>query len=178
MARITTPTSHQLTDGAHFSPDRRWRHRLWRRWSEHPPVVFVGLNPSTADAQHNDPTIRRMIGFARRDGFGGIEVVNLFDYCATDPAGLWTAPPAQRRSPGWRDHLKTACADASVAIVCWGSSKATNRARQQSLQHAETQTLQWLRKHPVNLQCFGKTARGHPRHPLYLSKNAPLVTWQ
>ena len=71
-----------------FSPCGRFRYRLGRRWGEGPTIAFVLLNPSTADDQRDDPTIRRCIGFARRLGFGGLEVVNLYAYVATDPAEL------------------------------------------------------------------------------------------
>ncbi|TMF61888.1 MAG: DUF1643 domain-containing protein, partial [Chloroflexi bacterium] len=78
MRRLGTPAAVR---GATFSADRRYRYRLWRRWDGARPVVaFVMLNPSTADARRDDPTIRRCIGFAKSWGFGGVEVVNLFAY--------------------------------------------------------------------------------------------------
>src|SRR5207237_5457574 len=71
--------------GASFSRDRRYRYRLWRRWDAARPVVaFVMVNPSTADAGRDDPTIRRCIGFARSWGYGRLEVVDLFAYRGTD----------------------------------------------------------------------------------------------
>lgn len=79
--------------GAILSPSETFRYVLWRRWSSRPLLVFIMLNPSTADALRNDPTIRKCIGFARRFGFGGIVVVNLFAYRATDPNDL--------RKAGW-----------------------------------------------------------------------------
>ena len=66
--------------GANFSRCRRYRYTLWRRWDpERPLVMIIGLNPSTADACQDDPTIRRCIGFARVWGYGGLVVTNLFD---------------------------------------------------------------------------------------------------
>jgi hypothetical protein len=71
-----------------FSRDRRFRYRLGRRWGQGAAVCFVLLNPSTADEVVDDPTIRRCIAFARSLGYGGLEVVNLYAYVATDPAEL------------------------------------------------------------------------------------------
>ncbi len=66
-----------------------YRYSLSRTWNESlQRIVFIGLNPSTADAQHDDPTVRRCIGFARRWGYGGLTLVNLFAYRTTEPAEL------------------------------------------------------------------------------------------
>ena len=64
--------------GATLSPCGRYRYRLTRRWGDGGAVAFVMLNPSTADAEKDDPTIRRCIGFAREWRFGRLIVVNLF----------------------------------------------------------------------------------------------------
>src|SRR5881396_744410 len=106
--------------GATFSRDRRYRYRLWRRWDRSRAVVaFVMLNPSTADAMHDDPTIRRCIGFARNWGFGGVDVVNLFALRATDPRALRRAHdpvgPANDR------HIASAGSRASLVILAWGA---------------------------------------------------------
>src|SRR5262245_38555366 len=72
-----------------FSPCRKYRYSLTRIWdAERPNVMFVGLNPSTADDQVDDPTVRRCIGFARKWRFGGMIIVNLFAYRSTDPNRL------------------------------------------------------------------------------------------
>ena len=75
--------------GAELSNCGRYRHALWRIWDENKQhLVFCMLNPSTADAEEDDPTIRKCVGFATRAGYGGIVVVNLFDWRATDPKEL------------------------------------------------------------------------------------------
>src|SRR5207247_8521841 len=71
--------------GVVFDVSGRYRYSLWRAWSAyHPRIAFVLLNPSTADEQRNDPTIRRCMGFARAWNVGSMVVVNLFAYRATD----------------------------------------------------------------------------------------------
>src|SRR5207245_10014631 len=104
--------------GASFSRDRRYRYRLWRRWDAARPVVaFVMLNPSTADAARDDPTIRRWSGFARAWGYGRLEVVNLFAYRATDPRWVRHVPgpvgPADLR------HLAAGRPRARVVTPLW-----------------------------------------------------------
>ena len=79
-------------NAAAFSPDRRYRYTLRRQWDDALPYcLFVMLNPSTADATQDDPTIRRCIGFTKAWGFGGLLVGNLFALRSTDPAALYHA---------------------------------------------------------------------------------------
>src|SRR5579859_5937119 len=86
------PFLESMRAGATFSACRTYRYRLWRSWEPRGSrCVFVGLNPSTADESTDDATIRKCVGFAKRWGFGAIEVVNLFAYAgvrSTDPRSL------------------------------------------------------------------------------------------
>uniref|UniRef100_UPI00260AFB77 DUF1643 domain-containing protein n=1 Tax=uncultured Halomonas sp. TaxID=173971 RepID=UPI00260AFB77 len=80
--------------GAWFSLEVEpvYRYALWRVWSNHSPLLIVSmLNPSTADHRKDDPTIRRVIGFAKRDGFGGIIVLNAYAFRATNPRNMLAA---------------------------------------------------------------------------------------
>ena len=155
-----------MRGGATFSADRRYRYRLWREWDRSRAVVaFVMLNPSTADASRDDPTIRRCIGFARAWGFGGVEVANLFALRATDPRDLRGVPdpvgPRNARS------LKAALAHASLVVVAWGADPFARHVR---LPRA-------LSSHR-RLRCLGRTGAGAPRHPLYLRAGARLVPFR
>src|SRR5438128_11131670 len=106
--------------GATFSRDRRYRYRLWRRWDRSRAVVaFVMLSPSTADAMHDDPTIRRCVGFARAWGCGGVDVVNLFALRATDPRALRKA--ADPIGPANERHLRRAVRAAGLVVLAWGA---------------------------------------------------------
>ena len=78
-----------MKSGAIFSSCRKYRYALWRNWDETKPcVMIIGLNPSTADENENDPTITRCINFAKSWGYGGVCVTNLFAYCATVPSDM------------------------------------------------------------------------------------------
>ena len=80
---------YNLKTDAEFSACRKYRYALWRTWDESKPYpMIIGLNPSTADENENDPTITRCINFAKSWGYGGVCVINLFVYCATVPSDM------------------------------------------------------------------------------------------
>ena len=157
-----------MIKGAIISKCKRYRYRLTRHWdADRRALPFVMLNPSTADADIDDPTIRRCIGFAKREGAGGIVVVNLFAFRATSPVDMFAEP--ERVGPHNEEHL-TEVGATSVAvkmpIVCaWGA-------------HGKA-TAQWavdlFRRQGANLVCLGKTQNGNPRHPLYVVGTQALV---
>src|SRR5258708_39445492 len=105
---------------ADLSPDRLYRYTLRRTWdSTLPQILFIGLNPSTADAQRDDPTLRRCIGFARRWGYGQLVVGNLFAFRATRPTELRScADPIGTDNDSW---LQTLAASAGCVVVAWGT---------------------------------------------------------
>ena len=81
--------SQEQKAGAEFSKDRKYRYRLWREWNKtKPAVLFVMLNPSTADELVLDSTVSRCLSFAKEWGYGRLEVANLFALRATDPKEL------------------------------------------------------------------------------------------
>lgn len=151
----------EIDKGATFSPCRYYRYLLWRTWGDEPPSMFIGLNPSTADETKDDPTIRRCINFATAWGCGGIVMTNIFAFRATLPAVMKGAfdpiGPDNLRS------LQEAAARCSPRVACWGvhGEYLGQGNRVQELID--------------DLQCFGLTKHGFPKHPLYLPKTATLV---
>lgn len=143
--------------GATFSDCRKYRYCLWRLWDDElPRIMFIGLNPSTADETQNDPTIRRVIGFARDWSYGGIYMCNLFAIVSTDPAILKTCADPVRDN----DDFLMRYADLSKDILFgWGNFKeATERAKLVS---------QFF----PNALCLGRNKNGSPPHPLYIPAN-------
>jgi hypothetical protein len=122
------------------------------------------LNPSTADATSDDPTIRRCLGFARDWEYGGIVVHNLFGLRATNPAELKTHPDPVGRD---NDRWLLGAAESRLATVCaWGAhGHLHNRAGI---------VLGLLRDRGVTPMCLGRTQAGQPRHPLYIPANTFL----
>lgn len=149
---------------AHISDCGLYRYRLWRHIDQsliEPPkgtCTFVMLNPSTADGETDDPTVRRCRAFARDWGYETLCIVNLYAYRATDPAELWKiSDPVGPLN----DHiLGLAFGSADLLIAAWGVNAKPDRV-------AEILSL----PHPPRL-CLGHTKDGHPRHPLYLNAGA------
>lgn len=149
-----------------FSADRTHRYRLDRTLGPGPAVLWVMLNPSTADTSRNDPTVRRVLGFSRVWGFGRVAICNLHSLRATDPRALDGV--VDYTSHLGDDYLRAARADAAQVVVGWGSLG-----------------IRWPRRvaHVCSLLgpdlwCLGRTARGtQPRHPLYVAGHVPLQRW-
>jgi len=142
--------------GANFSRCRRYRYTLWRRWDPaRPAVMIIGLNPSTADARQDDPTIRRCIGFARDWGYGGLVVTNLFAFRATYPADLKAAAdPVGPRNDAW---IRRMAGQVEIVVAAWGNDGAwLNRS------------TRICRMFCDRLHCLRLNAGGEPAHPLYL----------
>jgi hypothetical protein len=144
---------------------REYRYLLTRIWNPAvKPVVFVMLNPSTADALEDDPTIRRCTSFARRERAGGLVVVNLFGLRSTDPRALLNHPdPIGQHNDAF---VRQATDQADTVICAWGAAGVTGDRG-----HEVTRALTARR---AALQCLGRTSTGQPRHPLYLPKTAVL----
>jgi hypothetical protein len=147
---------------ANFSPCRLYRYALWREWGAEPGsvdcgyVLFVGLNPSTADETNDDPTIRRCIAFARAWGFSGICMANLFAFRATDPADmLAAADPVGVENDDWLERLAES---AGLVVAAWGVH-GTYMGRDARVKE-RIPDMHYLRL----------TKDGHPGHPLYLPK--------
>jgi hypothetical protein len=129
-------------------------------------VAFIMLNPSTADAAQDDRTIRRCRAFAKTWSCNGIVVANLYAYRATDPAALWQQPdPVGPLNDHWLAHT----AVFATEVVCaWGANARPDRVRQ---------VVKSLTAAGVHLRCLGTTKDGHPRHPLYVRGDQPLIDW-
>lgn len=149
-----------------LSDDGVYRYRLGRRWADGPTVAWIMLNPSTADAAIDDPTIRRCIGFSRAWGYGALEVVNLFAYRATKPTDM--AKATDPVGPDNDAHIAAACRESLEVIVAWGAHPAWHR-RWEALNTAGVLS-------PL-LSCLGTSQAGAPLHPLYLPKTSEREPW-
>lgn len=151
--------------GATLDSEREYRYRLWRTWdAEGPTVVFVMLNPSTADEDEDDPTLRRCINYAKDWGYGRLEVVNLFALRATKPDEL-----REHESPigGANDvHLRQVCESAEKVVAAWGANGSLLDRGREVAEMLDTE-----------LFALGTTNDGHPLHPLYQPKDAEPEPW-
>jgi len=180
-----------IASGAQISSDGLYRYCLWREWrgthdrknwrwlggrdgagaelGEPLSCVFIMLNPSTADGDKDDPTIRRCVGFAKSWKFERLEVVNLFSYRATKPSELFALFP--KGDPiGWQNEewIGRAVADAGLIVCAWGAHGGFI---------GQDETVRgWVEKQSnLPLYALGFTKDGHPRHPLYAPSNSTLV---
>lgn len=150
---------------AMFSEDRKYRYALWRIWgsSDKGMVMFIGLNPSTADESLNDATIRRCIGFAKDWGYGGMYMCNLFSYVSTDPKALITSGEPIEINNFWLEKIAE---NSAKVVFAWGAFKM----------HKD-RMLQVAEMFP-DAYCIGKSKEGFPKHPLYLAKNSELIKYR
>ncbi len=172
MTDLFGDTQTELETGAIISPCEQYRYHLWRIWDRSlPTLVFVMQNPSTADASSDDPTIRRCIGFAKRDGYGSISVRNVFALRATDERELLTHPDPF--GPDNETHLLAAreVSLMSRLVVAWG-----NRFGGKRLAYHYKQAGVILST--LTPYCLGTTASGEPKHPLFLPANAEMILWK
>ena len=159
-------TSETVRKAAKLSPCGTYRYNLERTWGTEPPLVCVLCNPSTADAEEDDPTIRVLSGMARRRGYGGILVVNVFALRSTDPAALrGHADPDGPEGDYWLSQaFDRACG--GPVLCAWGNIGAGKRA---------TSILGEIRNHGAHPVAIKLSKEGNPVHPLRQKTGEPLV---
>jgi len=157
---------------AKISECGRYRYSLSRMWEPSKGVVlFCMLNPSTADGMKDDPTIRKCIGFAQRWDFGGLWVVNLFAFRATDPQELKRAQKlgVDIIGPKNSDALTEAAQGADRVVLAWGAHAVSWKP------YAEKVTTLFREARPeFTPWCLGVSGEGLPRHPLMLAYSTPM----
>lgn len=168
MAETLCAAAPTLNKAATISACGRYRYELTRSWGAGPLIEFIMLNPSTADADVDDPTIRRCINFAKAWDYGSLVVRNLFAWRATNPAVL--ANVDDPVGPENRDFLGRS--DTDCTIAAWGAHPAA---------------VGWWNGYPYGWQrtaiqrprllCLGANANGSPKHPLYVPSSRVPVPW-
>lgn len=143
-------------------------------------VLFVMLNPSTADEHTDDPTIRRCLGFARRFGCSEMRVVNLYELRATSPRDLARVQEPDRFEDDEETadgiiHLEASTVD--LVIAAWGASLPHPEGLTRAL-HVRSLLRAATIGSGGSLRCLGMTSEFHPRHPLYLPADAPLLPYE
>lgn len=165
-------TAPEFQTGAVISDCGVFRYHLYRVWDVTlPRMAFVMVNPSTADETEDDATIRRCVGFAKRERCGGISVRNVFAY--RDKVKKNLLKVADPFGPENERHLAAVVSEppGSILVVAWGT-----RLGGKKLAKHYDRTKKVLRM--LSPFCLGVTAEGEPKHPLYLAGDAALVPWK
>jgi hypothetical protein len=145
-----------------LSKDKKYRYSLKRIWdNDKPKVLFIMLNPSLADNYQDDPTIRRLIKFAKLYGYGGFYVGNLFSYITPYPSELLDKDLMFSKKN--IHEIKKMTGLIKDVVYGWGNS---------------FEEPEWLKQIISNPKCFGKNKNKTPKHPLYLSYNNKLVDYR
>ena len=159
-----------MEKGAEFSEDRKYRYALWRIWDKTKPLVmFIGLNPSTANEDDNDPTIRSVERISKHNRFGGFYMMNCFPLVSTNPGVLhafYDTPfhdIEDSENMRWLLDIKTKC---STVVFAWGNfDVAKERAKSISSYFKDAKALH------IN-------KNGSPKHPLYCKSETVFVDWK
>ncbi len=150
----------------------RYRYLLRRAWDhDMPRLLFVMLNPSTADHEIDDPTIRSCIRLAKALGYGSFEVVNLYGFRSTDPDALGHDPRIDIVGAQNDQIIDAALTRCDVVVCAWGAHKSANTRRTKDI-------VALINSRKPMAYCLGKTKSGAPKHPLYIKTGTPIVAYE
>lgn len=166
-----------------FSECGTWRYRLDRQINMLGafPVTFCLHNPSTADAEIDDPTLRRCIGFATAWNASRLTIVNAWAAVATDPADLWRMQDPV--GPDNDQHIAAVATEAAsgggFVVLAWGAVSSPPASMRGAAFNRLDRVESLIFATGAPLRTFGYlTKDGSPRHPLYLPAGAGLTEWQ
>jgi hypothetical protein len=155
----------ELIRQAHFSDDGRHRFWLLRSWEEKPHMIlFIGLNPSTADAADDDNTIRSCIRITKSNGFGGFVMCNLYTFITAYPTTLIQNLSDANR-PESDETLDRMIRNTHLAVCTWGNW------------HFVADRVAVVTKKIIQPFCLGVNGGGSPKHPLYLSSETQIIPY-
>ncbi len=156
-------------NGAVIDDTKTFRYLLWRTWDvNRPRLLWVMLNPSTADEQQSDRTLGRCISFSKKWDYGSLEIVNLFAFRTSDPKDLDAVSDPIGSENDRR--IAEAATRAEKIVVAWGERGIYKQRDSAVLELLAQQTS-------LPLYCLGKTKNGSPRHPLYIAGTTVLTPY-
>lgn len=162
-----------------LSDCEKYRFFLERSWDDDLPKLPVCmLNPSTGDAEQDDQTIRRLTNFAKRWGYGGLAIVNLYPLRSPKPAVMWASEDRSHdKNDEWLDAIIVIAENnGGKLLIAWGDDGNYEDKADQFIKRVSE------RSKTIKLVTLGKTARGHPRHPMALGRgrvpdDQEMVVW-
>jgi len=172
MEEDITTTNLTTTAGATVSACGTYRYHLWRSWDENRPhLTFLMLNPSTADALSDDPTLRRISKISREFGYGGVDVLNLYAFRSPHPSILAKAksPHGPHQTHYLSQQIIKLQNTQTPLVLAWGNHAKT--ADTQDILHRLTQA-------EITLTTLGLTKQHQPMHPLFSPTPPKLYPYQ
>jgi hypothetical protein len=153
---------------AEISPDGIHRYALHRKWGDGPVLGWIMLNPSTAGVIINDQTVRQVMHFSRREGYGACWAGNLFSLRSPSPDVLRES--STRTGPLNGVWLRALLAEVPEVVLAWGANGGEPWA-----QERRDEVRAMIAEYGVTVSCLGTTASGEPRHPCRLPRTTPLT---
>lgn len=159
--------------GAEFSPCRRYRYSLERRWgplvTNPRQIMFIGLNPSVADENQDDRTIKRLVGFSKSWGYDAFVICNVFAYVTPEPMEM--LKQSDPIGPLNDDRICKNIDRSEAVVACWGNHCPLDRQRT---------ICELIESACYSVYCFRTTKKNRPEHPLYLPKTLrpQLFDWR
>lgn len=155
-----------VNKGAKFSDCRKYRYALWRIWDENKPLVmFIGLNPSKANEDENDPTIRSVERISRHNGYGGFYMMNCFPYVSTNPSKLKDGVTLETNTKNI-EVLKEVGVMTKDVVFAWGNFKEVDEYISGLLAYIFP-----------NAKALHINKNGSPKHPLYCKTETAFINW-
>ena len=151
-----------MNRSAIISEDKKYRYELSRIWSNLPKITFIMLNPSFGNEHIDDKTIKRLIFFSKKFGYGGFYIGNIFPNINTKVKDLYLDLSHDKEKN--RKHVFSMIKKSICVVYAWG--KTIN------------QPPNWIDKVVDKPLCFGYNVNGTPKHPLYLKKNTTLISFR
>ncbi len=160
-----------MQKSALLSTDGVYRYWLKREWDDSlNMLVWCCLNPSIADHEIDDPSVKKMIGFTKLFGYGGFMLVNALAFRSTDPKGV---PSGLRGVGPDNDEWISQIAHDRTVICAWGADKNLSKSGRA---WEVKRLLQLVSRGEI--YCLGKTANGSPKHPLYLPYGTKMESFR
>ena len=154
-----------IISDAIFSLSKEYRYALWRIWDDSKPLVmFIGLNPSTANATEDDPTIKSVCRIAKNNGYGGIYMMNCFPYISSNPDGIKRNPMSEEYNNNMLIVMSSKCKD---VVFAWGNFDIVRK----TCKDIELSTMF------PNAKALHINKNGSPKHPLYCKSDIQFVNY-
>lgn len=169
--KVRLKLEDHITAGAIMSSCEKYRYELSRKWGAgDKTILWIGMNPSTADAEFDDPTCGREMTFSKTWGYNRYLKTNILDWRATFPKDIPTDPQIAASSQG-RKHLLSLAQEADMVMAVWGKLP-------KKLAHQAFIVADILQSKNIELMCLGQNMDGSPKHPLYLKKDLLPRPWK